>query len=154
LSKGGIMSDELLDKATEVVAERQNKKQDLELRKFIEEKYTFENKKEVAFVLEYIKQGVAYKAYQKVFGEHINNNSAAVSAHRILKKGDFKISDFLDFSGNSITTMMEVLERLKDDDPKEYLKYTVKLHGLDQQKIEHSGSIQLPIINIITEKRD
>jgi hypothetical protein len=130
--------DVLEQKAIQAVSDRQNKKQDLELKKWIDENYKIEDKKEIAFILEYIKCRVAYKAYQKVYGEHINKNSAGVSAHRILKKAGYNISDFLENSGHSVTSMMEVLDELRDSDPKEYMKYATKLHGLDTQKVEMS----------------
>ena len=42
-----------------------------------------------------------------------------------------------------------MLDKLKETEPKEYMKYIVKMRGLDQHKVEHSGSIQMPIINIV-----
>jgi len=146
--------DPLEEKATEAVSNRQNKKADKELALYLEDKYNISSKKHIAFFVEYIKTGVAYKAYQNVYGEHINMNSAAVMANRVLKKAKFSISDFLDNTGHGIESMMEVLETLKESDPKEYLKYTVKLRGLDTQKVEHSGKIELPTWNIISEPKE
>ncbi len=141
--------DELQEAAIRVVSSKQNRRTDKELSLYIQETYDIKDKREIAFFLEFIKSGKAYKSYQSVYGEHISKGSAAVSANRLLKKAKFKISDFLDHSGHSIAETMEVLDKLKETEPKEYMKYIVKMRGLDQHKVEHSGSIQMPIINIV-----
>ena len=146
--------DALEQAAIKAVANKQNHKAEKELKDFIQETYKIDDKREIAFILQFIKTGKSYKSYQAVYGEHITMGSAAVLANRILNKAKFKIADFLDNSGHSIGEMMEVLETLKNDDPKEYIKYMLKLRGLDKQNIELSGEVSVPIINIVTQHKD
>lgn len=146
------MSDNLLEKATKAVSDKQNKIAEKDIADYLNSIYNFENKRELAFIIEYIKSGIAYKAYQKIYGEHITNGGAAVLANRILNKVKFRITDYLNLTGNGIESMMEALQTLKTSDPKEYLKYMTKLHGLDVQKTELTGSGGTPIqINIVSD---
>ena len=146
--------DDLERLAKKAVSEKQNKKADTELRKYISDTYEVKNHRQITFILEYIKTGVQYKAYQKAYGEYISNASASVMACNLLKEMKFQVVDFLDNSGHSIGVLMETLETLRMSDPKEYIKYMLKLRGLDIQKTEVSGSLELPGIVINTFKTE
>ena len=139
--------DELELKANEIV---DNIPAEKELARIIREEFEISNRKQIAFVIEYIKTNEIYKSYQAIYGSHISMNSAAVIGSRILKRID--MAKLLDYAGHGIDKLFGAMDKLYEDDPANYMKFQTKLRGLDQKKVEHSGSIEMPVINIVTKK--
>ena len=140
------MSDHLETKALEVV---DNKKPDMELSRIIREEYNISSKRQIAFVIEYVKNsGNATNAYRTIYGSHINKGSAAVLGHKILKKLDIGI--LLEYMGHGIDALKEAMDLLKVNDTANYMKYSAMFRNWDKQKIEHSGYINIPNITIVT----
>ena len=141
--------DELEKKANEVV---DNIEPDKELSKIIKEEFNISNRKQITFILEYVRNGGSItKAYQTIYGSHINNHVACTIGGRILKKVD--LGRLLDYSGHGFDKIFSAMDKLHDKDPANYMKYQSKLRGLDKQTVELSGEVKVPIINIITNHK-
>lgn len=130
---------------------------DIDLFQYLNKKYTITESRQMEFIIEWIlSQKEAYKAYKKVYGpaykqkykKEMPIGSAKSMASRLLSNVNFDLKDYMSFRGHGLDRMMDSLETLYKTDPKEYLKYTTKLHGLDIVKTEHSGKIEIPTINI------
>ncbi len=142
------MSEHLEQKAAEAI---DNAPIDKELGKIIKEEYSINNRRQIAFIVEYVKNGGnGTKAYKEIYGAHINDHSAAVLACKILKKVD--ISIILQYMGHGIDAIKEVLDLLKTKDPANYMKYISMFNNWDKQKVEHSGTLEIPVINIVSKK--
>lgn len=150
------MSDELEDAANKALEKEQNRKERAALQRKLKTKYPAARTKHIKFLVEWIATGCyPWQAYKKVYGDHILESSARSSASEILTKtGIEDIRTILDNSGHGLTRLTEALDKLFDKDPKEYLKYITKYLQLDTQKIEHSGSINIPQITFTSEIDD
>ena len=146
------MSEEILEAAENAVTTHANRKALKYLKSEMKEEFSNITKKELDFYLEFIMTGKAYRSYQKAFGEEMNRATSAVLANRLLKKVKINFLDFLDYAGHGPDKIAEALDSLFEKDKDQYLKHITKLKQLDVQKIEHSGSIQMPTINIVSEK--
>lgn len=142
--------DNLEDKANEAI---QNEPVEKELYKIIKEEFNISNKNQIAFIIEYVKNGGKIaKAYRLIYGSHINVNTASHVGGRILRRID--MSRLLDYSGHGIDKMFSAMDKLYEDDPASYMKFQTKLRNLDNQKVELSGEIKVPIINIVTDRKN
>lgn len=140
---------ELLQKAEQEIAKQQ-------LQQYLAENFPHvSDTKQIEFLLEYMITGQAARSYMKVY-KNENYNSSAVLANRILKKVKFNVSDMLDATGHTIERLFQAITTLETQDPKEYVKYMMKLRGLDIQKqeIEHSGQIAATIYTSSIEDLD
>lgn len=144
-----------MEQQNKQLEERDNKKNARSLKNMIIERFniTAKDKKQLAFYLEYIMNGGnGTKAYQKVYGPNMNPSSAAVLASKLISK--VNIGDLLDLMGHGPDQINEALFALKKIDPDKYLTHIERLKKWDKQQIEHSGSIQLPEIRIVTNPDD
>lgn len=130
---------------------------DIDLFNYLNDKYAIPTSKQMEFVIEWITSGKkAYVSYKKIYnksykvkhGKDMPISSARASSSRLLKTVNFELSDYLNLRGHGLDRMMDSLETLYKTDPKEYMKYSVKLHGLDIIKNEISGQIIIPPITI------
>jgi hypothetical protein len=136
--------DELVEVAEDVLVEK-------DIKKYIKEEFTDVEltKQEHSFLIEYIKTGKGAKSYQRVFGSRFNDNVAGVYASRLLRKLRFTLSDYMSYTGHDDESICEALTKLKETDPKEYLKYMSKFKGYDTQKVEIDIN-SLPVLEITT----
>lgn len=148
------MPDSLKDKAKEVITNDANIKALKYVKKELKEQNANVTKKELDFYIEFMMTGKAYSSYKKVFDENMSRATAAVLANRLLKKVRISFVDYLDFAGHGPDKIAEALDKLFEKDPDKYLTHITKLKQLDVQKIQHSGSIEIPVINIISERKD
>lgn len=132
---------EILDKAQEVLDEEIERKN---IRKFLKEEHSISSKREIEFYIEFIRTGQAYKSYQKIYAPTMKRGSAAVLANRIINKHKITFLDWLEYAGHGTDAITEALDQLREKDPDAYLKHITKFKQLDIQKVEHSGTINLP----------
>lgn len=121
-----------------------------EVKKEIKAKYDKITKKELEFIMEFMISGKAYRSYQKVFNPKMSMTAASTSAHKLLKRIDVSFIDFLEYAGHGQDKIAEALDKLYDKDVDRYLHHVTKLKQLDVTKIQHSGSINIPNITIVT----
>ena len=146
-----MAKDVLYDAAASAVYEDEISE---ELKTHIQETYNITNHKHLQFLLIYFLTGCfAYKAYQQVY-PGCKLESAKTAASNLITRYNIPAVTILDVAGHGVDTMMQTLTTLRKSNPDAYMKHILKMRGLDQKKVEVSGSIQLPIINIITEKDD
>lgn len=129
------------------------KREPTELQRYIAENYQIQNKNKLAFIIEFIKTGKMKDSYLK-FHPNVTDASARAMASKFLRDINFTVSDFLDVAGHDVESITEALDRLKATDPDKYLNHVEKLRKLDVQKVEHSGTITLPGLNITTTADD
>jgi hypothetical protein len=111
------------------------------LRDHLEKEYEITNPAYVKFFYYYINNGfVAYDAYMRAF-EIENKRSAQVMGSKLLRNIDF--TKLLDLSGHGVDAINDALERLKIKKPDKYLHFQSKFRGMDTQKIEHSGQVNV-----------
>jgi len=118
------------------------------MRAFLKEKYNIKNKRHIEFFIEFMKSGVAYKAYMKVYAPTMANNVARVMASKLMKQYDISFEDWLDYAGHGTDSINEALSALKDKNPDDYLKHITKLKQLDVKKVHVSGEIKMPKVII------
>jgi hypothetical protein len=116
----------------------------------LKEEFSNLTKRELDFYIEFIITGRAYSSYQKAFDPEMNRNTASTLANRLLHKVKINFVDFLEYAGHGPDRISEALDTLFDKDKDQYLKHITKLKQLDVQKVEHSGQIMLPTINIVS----
>lgn len=142
------MSD-FIDKVNQIVDEDTERKT---LTNFLRNKHGIHSQKHIDFYIEFMKCGIAYKAYQKVFAPNMNRGTAAVAANRLFNKHKVNFLDFLIYAGHGPDSIVEALTALKDKDPDAYLKHLAKYGQYEVDKVEHSTKDNLPIqINIISQ---
>ena len=124
-----------------------------ELERYIAENYQVRNKSKLAFLIEFIKTGKMKASYKK-FHPDVTDGSAAAMASKFLKDINFTVSNFLDVAGHDVESITAALDELKATDPDKYLNHVEKLKKLDVQKVEHSGTISLPGLNITTNAEE
>ena len=149
-----MSEDILVEKAKQIITDNADNK----ALKYIKSKLKSENqvltKREIDFYIEFIKTGKIYKSYQKAFGEDISYQVAAVLGNRLLKKVKVDFLEFLEVSGHGPDKITEALDALFEKDKDAYLKHVTRLKQLDVQRIEHSGQIDIPTINIVSTKKE
>ena len=124
------------------------------IKRHILDKYPdIKDKKHIDFYVEFMMTGNAYKSYQKIYSPEMSMGVAATLAGRLLKKVELNFTEFLDIAGHTDDKIAEALDELFEKDVDKYLKHITKLKQLEIQKVEHSGSIELPTVNVITEKK-
>ena len=127
------------------------KDRNIQLRKIIKEEFQVQNLRHIAFIIEYINNGAhVADAYKSVYGDHVKNNSASVNGCQILSRID--LSRLLDISGHGFDKIFDAMDKLYEKDPASYMKYQAKLRGLEKKEIKLSGRVEVPIINIVTNK--
>lgn len=124
-------------------------------REAYEETFAKLNPKQARFFLFFLNTGSMSHSYQKAFGRpDMPSNQAAMMAGRILKKINFDLVTFLEFMGHNDTKLSSALDTLYNKDPDKYLSHIEKIRQLDNRKLELSGSISIPVINIVTSKEE
>lgn len=126
------------------------KRQPTELEKYIAENFEIQNKNKLAFMMEFIKTGKMKASYKK-FHPDVTDASARAMASKFLRDINFKVSDFLDVAGHDVESITDTLDELRERDPDKYLNHVERLKKLDVQRVEHSGTISLPGLNITTQ---
>ena len=123
---------------------------------FIKERWGDDIKeKELQFILNLMKGMPMYKAYMDVAGVKTTSLRAAKNqAYRWARKLNIDFQELLEYSGHGTVEICEALDNLKERDEDAYLRHITKLKKLDVQRVEHSGSIQIPTINIVTRVED
>lgn len=122
---------------------------DTQLREAIKEAYPNMSDSQLIFFASYIENGMNGTAAYKALHPKVSRNVAAVQARRILSEIPF--ASILDIMGLGVESIRDALVDLQRDDPKSYLKYQMKLRGLDKTQVELSGEVAMPIINIVTD---
>lgn len=144
---------ELLDKAKQVVEKEENIPQDKELMNYIKGEYGINNRRQLAFIVEYIKNGgKVVKAYKLIYGQHITKGSAGVLGCKILKK--ISVGELLEFMGHGLENIDKAMTTLLTKDPANYMKYQAQFRKWDTQEIKHSGSIDIPPVVFTSQKVD
>lgn len=140
-----------------------NDYEELDLYEYIKDKYNIKEVKQIDFIIEWISSSCyAYTAYKKIYGPDYKakkgkvmpTGSAKSSASRLLSSVNFGMQDYLDLRGHGLDVMMDVLTVLRKTEPKEYMKYILKLRGLDTQNVKMSGSVEIPGLVINTYKTE
>lgn len=129
--------DDLLSKAQTIIDQQEDQAT------WLKERYNIPDDKTLAFLLEYIKTRNGVTAYRNVYGKKIAANVASASASRKLKTVNISISEMLELLGHGKMSITDALTKLKKENIDKYLTHLEKLHQLDIQKIEHSGSITI-----------
>lgn len=133
---------ELEDKALQVVQEEENKPYDKELARLFKDEFNVSNRNQIAFCVEYVKNGGnATRAYKKIYNEYMNDHTACVLGSKILRKIDIGL--LLDFMGHGIDQIDQAMNKLLEKDPASYMKYQTTLRRWDIQRIEHSGDLTI-----------
>jgi hypothetical protein len=105
-----------------------------DIKKHLKEQYGIRYKKYLDFFIEYINNGNnATRAYKAAVSPDVTDGSAAVLGTRILDK--VNIVELLDYSGHGKDKLMEAMDRLLKQDPKEYVKYQDKFRKLSDNSI-------------------
>lgn len=135
---------ELEDKALETLQAEDEKKNLKYLKDYINETFTPYNSRQLKFYLEYIQNGGnGTKAYKTVYGPNMTDASAAALSSRLLSK--VHIGELCSLMGFGPDAIKEALNKLKKDNPSEFLKYISKFNGWDKEKVEHSGGVTITI---------
>lgn len=101
-----------------------------DIRKYLKEK-GIKTKKYLDFFEEYINNGGnARQAYKTIISPNVTDASASVLANRLFKKVNFE--EVMAMAGLGTEAIMEALHKLKQDDPKEFVKYYDKFVGLSK----------------------
>lgn len=111
--------------------------------------------KERDFLYEYFKTGRSGAAYSKVFGI-MNKGSAAVMANRLIKNIGLKYEDLLEMHGHSMSDVLQVLTKLKTENPSDYIKYMIKFLGIEKAQTQiniQNNTLSMPTINIINNEQ-
>jgi hypothetical protein len=108
-----------------------------ELKKYVQMRYPQTRaKKEIDFIVEFMKTGQRYKSYQKIFGDRYSPKVAGVLANRLLKRVNFQFGDYLETCGHDDMSIIEALDDLKLKNPSDYLKYISKFKGYDVTRVD------------------
>lgn len=138
------MSEELLEKSEEVLEKEHDKKTLNELKRYLRSKGV-KKTKELAFFVEYMRNGYnGAQAYKKVY-QVKNYNTAKASASRMVSR--VNLTEILDIVGLGSQELIETMHQLKDVDLKEYNSKLFMLNGLNKEKVEHSGDLTVTLAN-------
>ena len=111
------------------------------------------NAKQARFFILFLNSGRIGDSYREAFSRpDMEIKNACILGSRLLKKAKFDLADFLEIMGHDDLKLSNALDKLYNEDANQYLNHIEKIRGLDLKKMELSGSIQLPVINIVTSK--
>jgi len=111
--------------------------------------------KERDFLYEYFKTGRSGSSYSKIFGTQ-NKGVASVLANRLIKSFGFKYEEILAMHGHSMQDVFQVLNKLKTENPSDYIKYMIKFLGVEKAQTQiniQNNTIQPPTINIVNNEQ-
>jgi hypothetical protein len=98
------MSQELLEHAQAAIDDDYTSKT---LRKYLKDNYNITSRKEILFFIEFLKGGVAYKAYQQVYAPTMKENVARVMASKLVHKYNISFMEWLDYAGHGTDSINE-----------------------------------------------
>lgn len=113
------------------------------------------NPRQAKFFMLFLNTGLVGPSYKEAYG--VPNQRDVISTQlgsRLLKKAGFEILDMLEYMGHTDDKVCHALDALYIKDPDKYLNHIEKIRQLDNKKLELTGSISIPIINIVTSRRE
>lgn len=124
-----------------------------EWREYYSEVFSNLNIKQAKFFLLFLNSGDIGESYKEAFNRpDMKMINACILGQRLLKKAKFDITDFLQAMGHDDLKISSALDTLYNKDPDKYLKHIETIRQLDNKRLELSGSVSIPVINIVTSK--